>query len=149
MEIQVFKLMPKVVWLPLQHTWGLIGGTEILWMKIYQKEKLWNRNSKLHAVLRIFCDFGKDSLAWKGLTWVQGPHFVQPYWQIQLRSMDAHIWSARRQCSYPKSKLSMMNQCAFPRIQVLWKSLSHVYHAGDHFSFSLWNFSQLLRLANA
>ena len=45
---------------------GLIGGTKIFWIEIYQKQKSWSRNSKFHAILKIFYDFGykAQSVPW-------------------------------------------------------------------------------------
>ena len=60
MEIRIFKIKPKVVWLPWQHTRGLIGGTEFSeWRKPRKKSQ--SDNSKLQAVLKISSDFGEGN----------------------------------------------------------------------------------------
>ena len=52
------KLNRKVLFLPWQHTWGLIGGANFSEWKIPRKKSQIS-NSQLRAILKRCCDFGE------------------------------------------------------------------------------------------
>ena len=95
MAIQVFKNKPKVAWLPWQHTWGLISGTELFWMEKTYKVKPHSSNSKLQAVLKICGELGegaqRDPLAWIGLT-VDIAHKCKALYSVLVSEHECLAW---------------------------------------------------------
>ena len=59
----------KVVWLPLQHSWGLIGGAGLFWMENSQEERHEAETPNSKPFWKYAGDFGEKGtiLAWIGL----------------------------------------------------------------------------------
>ena len=114
MEIWVFKIMLKSCMVAMATYMRDDWWNWIFWMENYQKEESWSRNSKLQAVLKKLCEFGKAPQCTSGLDRVKlslsfsnlGQNFMkafQPKWiltcSISFTRFNFSFWvQGIRQC---------------------------------------------------